>query len=626
MYHIAVISTNKDYLENAARFLGNFNSEFIILKVDDYAKIDEMLTESPIDVYICDHDPPAIDARTVFNKRLSHNDFRPFIVASRNSDKNTVLSAFEAGVNLWVPMDESYAVSFMRVSTKIIPLAESYRAQQNNRMNDRRLESLVELSRMHDKDIDVLMSYALEKSIELTSSDIGYLAVYHKETDQLEMKIWSQRSMDLCKVIDRKVIYDLSKSGLWGEPVRRALPMVINDYSSEAVPKKGLPVGHIPLKRLMMLPLMDRNEVIGTAGVGNKLDDYTEADLNQFILMMEGLSHIVIQRRQAEETLAIQQRLRNVLMRSPMGFVMLDGDLGITDCSEYARELMELEQGYKGPLPSHRNWMASSIANLLKEIRDKNRSGYIDTVVTENLGENRRFRVHVFSDVSKDNMFYFVSIEDYTTIASLSSTIEKGILMKKTFIGDLTSAIRSNIDSIRKLTSTINDPHDREFFEKTLSRMEPMARSIKELGDVGIIDPEWINVKDAFDTARSRFPGAFNYTVKLDGLIILADYTFHRVFSHLIEDGLSRGGLSEVRVSFEVREGVLKLIYEDDAAGIPYELKESLFSSDPLGNGSDYFIINAIVTASGFIVEEKGDPKKGARFEISIPIDKFGLV
>ena len=626
MYRIAVISSNQEYLDNAARFLSNFNSEFVVITIDDYTKINDILVDNPIDVYICDHDPPALDARTVFNKRLSNNDFRPFMVASRNSDKNTVISAFELGVNLWVPLDESYAVSFMRVSTKVVPLAESYRAQQNNRMNDRRLRSLVELSRMYDKNMDELMSYALEKSIELTNSDIGYLALYHKETDQLEMKIWSQHSLDLCRVMNRTVIYDLSKSGLWGEPVRRQIPMVINDYNSDAVPRKGTPAGHIPLKRLMMIPLTDRGVVIGTAGVGNKLDTYTEADLNQFILMMDGLTRIIVQRRQREENLAVQQRLRNVLMRSPMGFIMLDGDFNVTDCSDYAKNILDLDSDFTGgPLPL-KNWIGVATLRMLENVRDYGDSNYSDTVTSGDVSDNRKFRIRVFSDVTGPGPFYFVSLEDYTTIASMSSTIEKGILMKKTFVDDLTSAIRSNIKSIGNMAKGISDPHDRDFILNMLSKMEPMARTIKELGDVGIIEPEWINVSDAFSMARTNYSGKFDYSVKTDGLIILADYTFYRVFMHLFDDGMVRGGLSKVDVSYRIADGALRIIYEDDAAGIPNELKASLFSSDPLGNGSDYFIINGIVTASGFTIEETGDPRKGTRFEIIVPMDRFGII
>ena len=95
---------------------------------------------------------------------------------------------------------------------------------------------------------------------------------------------------------------------------------------------------------------------------------------------------------------------------------------------------------------------------------------------------------------------------------------------------------------------------------------------------------------------------------------------------HLFDDGMVRGGLSKVDVSYRIADGALRIIYEDDAAGIPNELKSSLFSSDPLGNGSDYFIINAIVTASGFTIEETGDPQKGARFEIIVPMDRFGII
>ena len=625
MYHIAVISKNGTYLDNAVRFLSKYSSDFTVKAISDPSIINEILQTEPIDIYVCDHDPPKIDALAVFNKRLASNDFRPFIIASKNGGEQSMFQAFDSGVSLWMPMDDNDAIIFMKMSKKIVVLVEKYRAEQNNKLNDRRLKSLVKLNSMHNEDFTAYMTFALEESIGLTNSEIGYLALYNSETQELNMKTWSKKSMEQCMVEGKPMKYYLPKSGLWGEPVRRKAPMVINDYDSDAVPKKGLPEGHIKLRKLMMIPLMDKGEVIGTAGVGNKLDDYNDTDLNQFILMMEGFTHIYVEKKQAEESNAIQRRLRNVLMSSPTGILALDGNMNVVDCSDTTRDILGIDPGFTGgPLPNN-NWISNNIIENIERIKYRDDRRYTDTVIGESY-EGKKYRLRIYNnEMSEDEPFFLVTIEDYTAIAKMSSTIENSLLMRKTFTDIIVSTLKMDVRNIKDRIKYVTDGSVREMLYHNTAQIESKARFIKEYGDIGIIEPEWTKVTDSFSTAKMGLKKEYEFSIDADGVLILADYTFHRVFQHLMENSISRGGFTKARVSYKVTRGNLLLIYEDDSAGIPYDKKDSLFDNVWYDN-VDFFIIDAIIRVSNFKIVEAGDPDKGVRFEITVPPERFEII
>ena len=626
MYYIAVISKNNAYLDNAVSFLTKYNSQFRVRPVSDPSTINDILKTEPIDIYVCDHDPPRLDAQKVFERRLAANDFRPFIVASKLAGNQSVLTAFESGISLWVPMDDSYAVSFMKISRKIVVFAEKYRAEQNNRMNDRRLKSLIQMNNMHNEDFNAYMSYALEESISLTNSTIGYLAMYDKETQMLDMKTWSKRSMEQCMVEGRPMKYYLPKAGLWGEPIRMQRPFVINDYNSEAVPRKGLPQGHIPLRNLIMIPLMHGGEVIGTAGVGNKIGDYDETDLNQFILMMDGLTHIYTEKKQEEEAKALQHRLRNVLMNSPNEIIILDGDFNIIDCSDSIMNTFALkESDLRGPLPNN-NWIANDIISLLEKIKYTGYTKFTDTVISEKKPDGRKYRVRIYSDESDGQSFFLISIEDYTTIANMSGTIESGMLMRKIFNDLAISNINLGVRSIKEKLDYVTDETIRDSLYQNITDIETKSRFIKEYGDIGIIAPEWFLIADAFNKAIINYRNDYDLTIKADGVQILADYTFTRVFQHLLANAVERGDFTTATVSYKVSQGNLIIICEDDAKGIPKDKKDKLFSDDMTRENMDFFIISAIIKACRFTIEENGNPEKGARFEITVPPDRFEIL
>jgi PAS domain S-box-containing protein len=156
-------------------------------------------------------------------------------------------------------------------------------------LNNERLESLLRISQYSTNSIQELLDFALEESIKLTKSKIGYIYFYNENTQQFTLNTWSKEVMAECKVQEPQTVYDLEKTGLWGEAVRQRKPIVINNYNEHNNYKKGIPEGHVRLDNFLTIPVIFENKIVAVAGVANKEIDYNNSDIRQLTLLLDNV-------------------------------------------------------------------------------------------------------------------------------------------------------------------------------------------------------------------------------------------------------------------------------------------------------------------------------------------------
>ncbi|MDP2217320.1 MAG: PAS domain S-box protein [Methanolobus sp.] len=176
------------------------------------------------------------------------------------------------------------------------------KAEEALRLDESRLETLLQLSRITNKTLKEIANFVQEEAVRLTQSKMGYLAFLNEEGNVLTIYSWSRNVMIDCDVEEKKFDYLLESTGLWGDAVRQKRPIIINDYLAPDPHKKGYPSGHIKMKRYMSVPILDGERVVGVAGVGNKMGPYDQADVRQLTLLMEGMWQIIEQKK-IDETL-----------------------------------------------------------------------------------------------------------------------------------------------------------------------------------------------------------------------------------------------------------------------------------------------------------------------------------
>ncbi|OHB83965.1 MAG: hypothetical protein A2V98_14165 [Planctomycetes bacterium RBG_16_64_12] len=176
------------------------------------------------------------------------------------------------------------------------------RAEETLRLEQSRLEALLELNQMTERAVQEIMDFALEGAVRLTESEIGYLAFMNEDETVLTMHSWSKAAMEKCAILDKPIVYPIETTGLWGEAVRQRKPVITNDYSASNLLKKGYPEGHVEVRRHMNVPVFEGKRIAAVAGVGNKREPYNESDVRQLTLLMQGMWRL-LQRKQAEDEL-----------------------------------------------------------------------------------------------------------------------------------------------------------------------------------------------------------------------------------------------------------------------------------------------------------------------------------
>ncbi len=152
-------------------------------------------------------------------------------------------------------------------------------AENELRLDEYRLESLLKIIQHRTDDVQDFLDVALNEAVTLTDSRIGFVGYYDETRKEFALSTWSKDTMKECGVKDKPVLYRLDETGIWGEAVRQAKPIVLNDFLSFHPLKKGYPEGHIPISRFLIIPVFVKERIVAVVAVANKPDDYDQSDV-----------------------------------------------------------------------------------------------------------------------------------------------------------------------------------------------------------------------------------------------------------------------------------------------------------------------------------------------------------
>jgi hypothetical protein len=123
---------------------------------------------------------------------------------------------------------------------------------------------------------------------QITGSTLSYFATINATEDVLTMVGWSRAAMVNCVMIDKPIVYKMTDTGLWGDAVRERKAVITNDYKNLVKhTKKGYPKGHVQVRRHMNLPVFEGKRIALVSGVGNKAEEYTQADVKALQTYMD---------------------------------------------------------------------------------------------------------------------------------------------------------------------------------------------------------------------------------------------------------------------------------------------------------------------------------------------------
>lgn len=178
-------------------------------------------------------------------------------------------------------------------------ITEQLRLEDTLRRKEQRNRVELELFSATPESLQQLYDLALGAVISISDSKFGYIFHYDDESQNLTLHAWSQAAMGLCSIGDKTTVYHLPETGIWGDAVRLASPVIVNDLASRCKCVSRLPAGHIPVTRFLSIPVFNNGRIIAVVGVGDKEEEYTEADATDLTLLSNRVWQM-ISRRKAE--------------------------------------------------------------------------------------------------------------------------------------------------------------------------------------------------------------------------------------------------------------------------------------------------------------------------------------
>ncbi|MGD0081298.1 MAG: PAS domain S-box protein [Methanoregula sp.] len=349
------------------------------------------------------------------------------------------------------------------------------------------------------------------------------------------------------------------------------------------------------------------------------------------------LLDITERRRDEEQSRESRERFRRIFEDSPLGIAIVSADFRFRMVNRQFCEMLmysEAELLDKSfPEITHPDYIVPDIAEVRKIY-----SGEREMYRTEKryVKKDGSFLwASLTASAVKDDagkvLYTIALIEDITERKQAEGTIVR-VNKKLNILNDLTRRdLTSQIFILKSyLELVIESAAGQDKILRHLQKIEQIIRSINDITEftrdyqnMGESPPKWQNVKLAllFGISHVSLAG-IRHSIETENLEVFADPLLEKAFQGIFENTIAHGGLvSTVQVRYRETPDGVAIIYEDDGAGIPQEMKERIFSRDGGIRASirGLFFVREILDLTGITIRETGEPGKGARFEITVP-------
>ncbi len=622
MYCVLLVSSDRELCFLGIRFSPMLDPDITLRTAEDIPQAINIMKSLPVDAVVFDQDE--VNDISKFIVATDRNRVTaPVILVSKNPTMDLLREAIDLRIDGFIPRSGRDPSDFFgEVNMRASLIAERRRNENYRRINESRMEALVKMASMGEEDFQTIVRYALEKSVELTHSKIGYVALYERERGMLNMLAWSSQAMKGCEVSNYPVEFELNSTGIWGEPIRLGKSITINDYENDRKSmKKGTPAGHVKLEKLLMVPIIVDGEIIGTAGVGNKDSEYTTFDETQLNLMMTELFSIYKSRETFRHEITRSNAARTLMESGPVGFMYIDSDMNIIFTNRVAADIVGFD--VKARLPLHLDSIGTRNVVEVKAL--------VNSVRLDPAG--RTLRSHISGDgnttyecaatrISEGNDIipgFMLTFTDITDVVFIDTMRLRAIEHIRVLEGPVLNTLISSRRALVPLGDITDDAYP------ALVALDNTVTFMDDYRNVGISEPRWFSVRDLVEKAvKAAGVGNMPLDVRADGISILVDPEFPVVFKNLLTNSASHGGASvSVSISCRISQGNLTITYSDNGVGIPEYLEDHLFDQVPQGKFG-MFLIKNVVDSNGFTIRHV-PTGSGTCFEIGVPPTHYSL-
>lgn len=528
-------------------------------------------------------------------------------------------------------------------------------AEEARRLNESRLEALWQLGQMTTAPLPKIADFAMEAGVSLTKSQIGFVGFMVENGTVLHIQAWSRQVMQQCAVQRKPLVFPLEMAGLWGEAVRLKQPVIINDYNAPHPMKKGIPEGHVALKRLLIIPVLDAGKVVVVAAVGNKEENYDASDMRQLTTLMTGM-WLLLERQRAEAALTseiermhefqvklIQTSSDGIIANDPHGNVILFNQ-GAEQILGYRRDEVigrldvnriyppgvarEIKKKVKGPEHGGPDRLVQYQTRVLAKDGEEIPIELSATRILENSQEVAI--VGIFRDLRERRQLQekLLESERLATIGRMAGHLSHAMKNPLMAIGGFARQVRDHIGG---------DPaQNKQHLEIIIDKIQELENLVAETSNYARLTeprlvPGDINalLKESCQLMEPHFEEHhINLKLSLDDkLQPMAFDPAHlsQCFLHLLKNALEampQGGILTVTTSRQDNQVLVEFV--DTGQGMSPEVQEkslqAFYSTKPGGSGLGLAICKKIMEVQGGEIKVQSEPQKGTRVTLMFKV------
>ncbi len=190
--------------------------------------------------------------------------------------------------------------------TKVLTIArdisERVAADKLALLHRKRLKALYEMAHMNESSTTAFLDFAIRKSIDLTQSEFGFIALLEGSGSSASFSNWISydRAGNAGAVPEPE---DLKACGLWNDVVTNRKAVLNNDLDSGVCMHPFTDGG---VRKFLALPVVEAGAVVVVAVLVNKEDKYDSEGVRNLSLLLEGMWNILCKKES-------EQRVRNSL-------------------------------------------------------------------------------------------------------------------------------------------------------------------------------------------------------------------------------------------------------------------------------------------------------------------------
>lgn len=158
------------------------------------------------------------------------------------------------------------------------------------KISETRLRALNRLNKMEVDDYEKMEKFVLEEGMRLTKSIYGFIGFINYDETEIELKPGILNNTKFIDRFDNTQYIKIKDTDSIKKVIETRMPLMVN---SEAHKKFHINHPKIKLNRFMIVPVFYMERIEAMAGIANKEEEYTEIDIQQLQLLMDGMLWII---------------------------------------------------------------------------------------------------------------------------------------------------------------------------------------------------------------------------------------------------------------------------------------------------------------------------------------------